>query len=250
MVIPWGVRRQLLYYAVATVLVVVIGYVSWTAFLSRAPTCQDGVKNGNEAGIDCGGGCALVCADQSQLPTLLWVRSFPQGGGYSAVAYLQNPNVGAGAKRVSYTFRLFDEKNTLLVERDGYADIPPIQTVPILETNIDVGGRTVARTLFEFTSEPVWSRVSADKLPPIRITDQSLAADGTRLTGTLVNETLDEVRNVRLVAVVFDASGVARGASQTLITRLARQSSEPIIFTWPNGFEDVARAEITILPTF
>lgn len=251
MLLPWGIRRQLLYYAVASVLLAVISYVVWVAFLTQTPTCQDGAQNGNETGIDCGGSCALVCADEAKPPRLLWVRSFPQAPQrYSAAAYIQNANIGSGAKQVRYSFRLFDDKNSLVTEREGYADIPPIQTVPILETNIDVGNRMVARALFEFTSEPTWKKVSADALPPLRIIDQSLTADGTRLTGALVNDTLEEVRDLTLVAVVFDNSGVARAASRTVIPRLARQSSEPIIFTWPTGFEGVARAEITILPAF
>jgi hypothetical protein len=121
---------------------------------------------------------------------------------------------------------------------------------PILEANIDVGNRIVARALFEFTSEPTWTKVPPEALPPLRIIDQSLTADGTRLTGTLVNDTLEEIRNLTLVAIVFDGEGVARAASRTVIPRLSRQSSEPIIFTWGSGFEDVARAEITILPSF
>jgi len=158
--------------------------------------------------------------------------------------------VGAGAKGVRYSFRIFDDKNSLVVERQGVADIPPLQTVPILETNVDVGNRTVTRTLFEFTSEPTWGKVSAEALPPLRITEQVLTADGSRLTAEVMNDSLKEVRDISVVAVVFDQSGVARAASKTVIDRIAAQSSEPIIFTWAAGFEGVARAEITLLPSF
>ncbi len=226
-------------------------FVGYQTFFTRTPTCNDGVRNGSETGVDCGGSCALICEDQSRLPTLLWSRAFeaaPQF--YTAAAYVQNPNIGSGAKRVRYSFRLFDDKNEFVVEREGFVDIPPTQTVPILETSIDVGNRTVARTLFEFTSDPVWVKVPANSLPTLRLAEQKLTADGTRLSANLVNDTLFDANNVTVVAVVFDNAGVARAASKTFIQKVPRQSAEPIIFTWPKGFEGVARAEITILPAF
>lgn len=251
MALSWSARRQLLYYVVASVLATVILFVGYQTFFTADPTCRDGRQNGSELGVDCGGSCARVCKDQEKPLNLLWARAFPAASPfYTVAAYIQNPNVGSGAKGVHYSFRIFDEKNSLVVERQGVTDIPPLQTVPILETNVDVGNRTVARTLFEFTSAATWSKVSADKLPPLRITEQTLAQDGARLTATVTNDSLKEVRAISVVAVVFDRSGVARAASKTVIDRIAAQSSEPIIFTWAGGFEGVARAEITILPSF
>lgn len=251
MALSWSGRRQLLYYAVALVLVVVLLFVGYQTFFTAAPTCSDGIRNGTETGVDCGGSCSLVCTAQARAPVILWARAFsssPQR--YIAAAYIQNQNIGAGAKQVHYSFKLLDDKNILVVEREGVADLPPIQTVPIVETNIDIGNRTVARTLFEFTSEPTWNKVSASALPQLHITDQNLAGDGTRLVASVVNDSLNDVRGLTVVAVLFDHSGVARAASKTIIEKIARQSSEPIIFTWAGGFEGVARAEITVLPSF
>ena len=251
MALSWSTRRQLLYYAVALVLATVLLFIGWQTFFTAPPTCQDGFRNGTETGVDCGGSCSLVCVSQARAPVLLWARAFPSGPErYTAAAYIQNSNIGAGAKNVRYSFRLFDDKNALVVEREGFIDIPPIQTVPIIETNIDVGNRTVSRTLFEFTSEPVWNTMPADALPALRITEQNLTADGTRLSASIVNSTLEDVHGVEAAAVVFDQNGVARAASKTRVEKIARQSSEPIIFTWSSGFEGVTRAEITILPSF
>lgn len=251
MTLSWSARRQLLYYGVVGVLLLVLVLVGWQSFFARMPTCSDGVQNSSERGVDCGGSCARVCTEEVREPVLLWSRAFPSGSQrYTAAAYIQNSMAGAGAKRVAYSFRLFDDNNVLVVERTGIADIPPLRTVPIIENNIDVGNRTVARTLFEFTSEPVWNMVPADQLPQLRIIDQALLPDGTRLSANIRNDSLEEVRDIVAIGIVFDESGTARAASKTFIERVARQSSEPIIFTWPNGFEGVSRAEITLLPAF
>jgi len=96
----------------------------------------------------------------------------------------------------------------------------------------------------------VWERVRADALPQVRITQQTVTADGTRLSGVIVNEGFSEVRNLTVVGVVFDTEGVARAASVTYIDRIAAKDSEPAVFTWSRSVEGVARAEITILPSF
>lgn len=251
MALSWSTRRQSLYYIVALIIAVILGFFVWQTFFTATPTCQDGTQNGAETGVDCGGACALVCQEEAKAPVVLWSRAFKTGPTtYTVAAYVQNQNIGAGAKLVPYTFQIFDDKNLLVIEREGVIDLPPIQTVPIVETNVDVGNRIVARTLFAFSAEPVWNRVPASVLPQLRLTDQGLAQDGTRLSASLVNDSLEDAEDLMIAAVIFDTSGTARAASKTIVDAVARKSSVPIVFTWPTGFEGVSRAEITILPSF
>lgn len=185
------------------------------------------------------------------MPSILWARSLesaPQT--YTGVAYIQNRTEGAGAKQVPYSFQLFDDKNDLVVEREGVADIPPIMTVPVILPNINVGSRTVARTLFKFTATPIWERVRADALPQVRITQQSLSADGTRLSALIINDGFEDIENLAVAGVVFDAAGIARAASITVLEHIPAKGSEPTVFTWGRAVADVARAEITVLPSF
>jgi hypothetical protein len=65
-----------------------------------------------------------------------------------------------------------------------------------------------------------------------------------------MNDSLEDAKKVTIVAVLFDAQGVARAASKSTLASLARKSSETVVFTWPGEFRDIARAEITILPSF
>lgn len=234
-----------MYTSVGGILAFMVLIVVYQTLFTAPPLCTDGKQNGDEHGVDCGGSCALVCQDEARAPVVSWARAFetaPQT--YTAAAYIQNNNLGAGARRVGYTFQLFDADNKLVVARDGVADLPPVPTVPILETGINIGNRTVARALFSFSSDPVWQRAGA--LPKLAMSGQTLAADASRLEATISNDSFSDVR-ASAIAVLFDADGVARAASKSTVTVPAR-SSTPIVFTWGQPAQGIVRAEITLLP--
>lgn len=245
--LTWSARRQLLYYGVGFVIAAIALWWGYNAFFVKAPSCFDGVQNQNERGVDCGGVCSLVCSADTKPLTVLWSRAFATAPNiYTAAAYIDNTNVMAGAQGVRYSFQLFDSQNSLVIERDGVINIPPVNVVPIVETGINVGTRTVSRTLFAFADTPVWHSATA---PALRITNENLAADGSRLTATVVNDTLTDVKKVAVTAVLFDGSGVALGASKSIID-VPKKGLQPVTFTWPQGVPGVARAEITLLPPF
>ncbi|MDE1925236.1 MAG: hypothetical protein KGH79_03585 [Patescibacteria group bacterium] len=253
MALSWSGRRQILYTSVGAVIVFILLMVIYEAFFTAAPSCFDNKQDGTETGVDCGGSCSLVCPDAAKDPVVLWARAFDTGGNYyTAAAYVENSNLGAGAKQVKYSFQLFDAANSLVIERDGVADIPPVQTVPVIEPNINAGNRVVTHALFAFTDDPstiAWRTIPASQVPVLQVTQQNLSTDGSRLSATITNNTLTDAKNVTVAAVLFDANGVARAASKSLID-VPRQSSAPVVFTWPGGVANIVKAEITVLPSF
>lgn len=253
--LSWSSRRKFLYTAIAGIFLLAALFFVWNTFFNIPPTCQDNIQNGTELGVDCGGVCSLICGEQSRVPVVLWARAFPNGvNNYTAAAYLQNNNPHAGAKGVQYSFQLFDEKNELIVEQRGVADIPPLLTVPIVESNINVGNRTVVRTLFLFRSTPVWHIVPPESLPFVTVGDKNLAPDASRLSATLSNTSTIDTSRITVVAVLFDAQGVARAASKSIVGSLARKSKTSVVFTWPQSANPpaggIVRTEITPLVSF
>lgn len=244
----WGKRRQSLYLSVAGVIVLLALLYIYSAFFTTVPTCFDRVQNGNERGVDCGGSCALICQSDAKAPKVLWSRVFETSPGYyTAAAYIQNDNIGAGAKSVGYSFQIFDSRNQLIIERDGVVDLQPAQTVPIIEPNIPIHNQTPARVLFGFAAPPEWQYVQAGSLPRLSVKGQDLAPDGSRLSATVTNDSLLDAPSATVSAVLFDASGTARAASKSTIS-VREKSSVPVVFTWPGGVTDIVRAEITVLP--
>ena len=249
MAISWSNRRKFLYTSVTAFIGVIFLLFVYVQFFTNAPTCFDGKQNSDEQGIDCGGSCALFCRDQVRSPVPLWSRAFEVTPHvYTAAAYINNPNPGAAARNVAYSFQLFDEKNLLVAERVGVINIPPVQTVPFIDPNIDIGNRTVARALFAFSEEPLWYKVG--NLPVLRVGNQYLSADASQLSATISNESINNADKVTVAAVLFDSNGVARAASRSILAQIPRKGSQDVVFTWPGGIKDIVRAEITVLPSF
>ncbi len=249
MALSWSNQRKFLYAGVVAVIAVAFLLVVYLQFFTTAPICFDGTLNGDEHGIDCGGSCALFCTDQARPPIVLWARVFEVGPStYTAAAYVRNPNPGAATRDVAYSFQLFDEKNLLVTERTGTIDIPAVQTVPFIDTNINVGNRTVTHALFAFSEEPRWYKAAS--VPQLRVRNQYLAPDASQLSATVANDSINNVDKVTIVAVLFDADGIARAASRSVLQRVPRKGSQDVTFTWSGGVKNIIRAEITVLPSF
>jgi len=246
MALSWGKRRKFLYTTVASVIGAIALVSAYYTFFTHTPSCFDRTQNGDERGVDCGGSCSLLCQDQSKPARVQWSRIFKTSDGvYTVAAYVQNDNVGAGARKVGYSFQIFDANNSLIIERDGVVDFPPVQTIPIVEQNIRIQNREPARVLFGLAAEPVWYKVSVPKLV---VKNLNLAEDASKLQAVLSNDSTKDTK-VSVAAVLFDAQGVARAASRSQLT-VPKKSSSPVVFTFPGGVPDIVRAEVTVLPAF
>lgn len=251
MALGWGTRRQSLYLAVGILVSVVLALIIYQLYFTATPTCFDNKQNGTERGVDCGGSCALICPSEARTAKAMWQRSFLVASStYTAVAYVPNTNAGAGARQVHYTFTLRDKNQTIVAERDGVVDLPPVQNIPIVETGIDVGYRDVARTDFKFTGQQNWIKLPANTLPALSIRDEALSPGGTRLSAMVANDSFDDVSSITVVAILYDSKENAVAASKSVIHNLPRKSSQLVVFTWPRPNPAVSYAEVKVLPTF
>jgi hypothetical protein len=249
MALSWSKRRKTLYTLVFGVIAAAFAGWGYLTFFNATPTCFDGKQNGDERDTDCGGGCALICRQDARSPVVQWARSFKVAPGlYTAAASIKNPNTGAGARGVAYSFQFFDENNSFVIDRRGKADLPPTPNIVIVEPNIATGNRSIARTLFAFSYEPAWSKEGP--LQALLVKNQFLSEDASELSATIVNDSVMDATKVVVTAVLYDQAGVARAASKSTLARVLRRGSERVVFTWPGGVQNVVRAEITVLPSF
>ncbi|MDO8518510.1 MAG: hypothetical protein Q7S26_04455 [bacterium] len=254
MAFTWSGRRQLLYSGVGAVIVFILLIIAYETFFTAPATCFDGKQDGSETGVDCGGNsCSLICADAAHPPVVQWKRAFLTNPGvYSAVAYVQNNNIGAGARNVPYSFALYDSKNILVGHREGVVNIPPLQTVPIIESNIQVGNSVVAHTEFDFTDDPpaIWNKIPAGTYPQLIVSQPTHTGDYSKLSATLINNAVADVKNISVVAILYDQNNTAIETSKSVIPRIVGRSQESLVFTWPQGVPDTVRFEIIVLPSF
>ncbi len=235
----WAAKRQMTYFSVAAgILLVVVGIPLYSVF-HHTPTCFDGVQNGLEQGVDCGGVCIRLCKALEINPVVMWQQAFQvEPGLYSAVAYVQNPNLNAESKNVPYVFTLRDQANAVIAERKGTASIPPGRNFAVFESNIAVASTTgTIHTSFEFTGDFEWT-VAPKDTAQITVQNQNVdaLAKTPTVTANLVNAGFAPVGRVNAVAIVYDTDGNAVAASKTYVDGIDKQSSSRIVFTWPHAF--------------
>lgn len=245
--ISWSTKRQFFYISSA-IIVILFALALPVLFVTyKAPSCTDGVKNQGEFGVDCGGPCNILCKVNALDLITRWQRAFKvKDGFYSALAYVENPNYDSEVEKISYRFKLYDTENVLISEREGQTFVPPGKIFGIFESNIPTGTRIPARTFFEFTTSPVWKKNGNPKSSLTAITDVlPEVGPSPRLTGFLKNSSLFPIYNVEVVAIVYNASDNAIGASRTIVDMVGKDSSVPLTFTWPEAFtEKSIRSEL------
>ncbi len=236
----WASRRQAAY---------IFGVIAFFGTLGAIPvlywysniqeTCFDGIQNQTESAVDKGGPCKLL-DDRTLTPhAILWARAFQvRDGSYSTVAYVENPNENAGVAVVPYRFRLYDDRNVLVAEREGSAFIMPGAVTPIYEGAIDTGNRIVARSYLEFSAPLVWERLY-DPTRAIVVATKDLTDPGSapRLAARIQNKSVADLRDIEFIAVVFDTAGNAFASSATLVDSLEDGEEKEIVFTWPDPFQ-------------
>jgi hypothetical protein len=232
----WAGRRKALYASIVVTFVLCITAVPvYYTFFTDRPTCSDNKQNQNELGVDCGGGCARLCATQVRSPVVLWSRSFKVTDGiYNTVAYIENSNFDAGVDSINYTFELYDDRNVTVARRTGHTFISTNGITPIFEGTIQTGNRVPVRTHFSFTSDPWWRKASNE--PGYTVSGQHLTIkdDGTpRVDAIISNDTVVELKNIQVIATIFDIEGNAMASSQTVLAHLPARESAPLVFTWP-----------------
>lgn len=245
----WASKRRFIYTSIVIVfLLLVVGIPSFLFFYEK-PTCFDGKQNQDETGIDCGGGCELICKSDIIDLKILWSRQFNVTNGvYNVVAYVENSNFGAIARNVPYTFKIFDKENILITERKGRTFISAKGIVPVFESGLITGERIPARTIFEFRSEPEWESLDYDVNFVVQNITLSNEDIKPRIDATLVNNGVDNYSDVPVVVTVFDIEGNAMASSRTVVKFIEGRSSVPIVFTWPNAYEAEV-SEIDIIPS-
>lgn len=235
-------RKRVILLLLVFFLVVFVGAPAYFLFY-RAPTCFDGRQNGNEAGVDCGGSCQLLCTTES-LPLIL--RGDPRvlsiaPGVFEVVAVVENPNASADIYRARYILRLYDASRALPVKIiEGETYVPKGTTFAIFEGPFTLeDGAVPIRATLEWHGESLEWRRNANPIPELAVKGFSLSREITnpRLDAVVENMSLEEVFNIDLVSLIYEDSGNIIAASKTFIDRIAPGASAPAVFTWPRPFE-------------
>lgn len=235
---PWSTKRRLIYGGgVVLTLAIILSLLTWN-FFYKAPTCNDGKKNGDEKGIDCGGSCNSLCLNDALAPVVLWSKIFNISGDvYSAVAFVENPNINSENNEATYQFKIYDTENQLIMIKEGVTSIPKNKKFAVFETGIIIKNSKPKSADFKFLSFAPWQK-NMVKDPEISLKYGALNSTSTapNITGTVINQSLQSIPKIELVVLVLDNKENAVAASRTFVDNLARNSSQDFVFTWPKPF--------------
>ena len=246
--LSWSRQKQLSILGTLGGIVVLLGALLYLLFLKPTASCTDGVKSGDELGVDCGGSCKRVCPLEVSALRTIWTRIFSVSPRtYDVAALIENSNVGYAVPSLRYTFKVYDDRNVLIVERDGTTFVNEKERFVVFEPVIDVGERipTHATLTFETVN---WVRhtngkSSRDAQPAFNIQNKRfVVSPKPRLTAELLGDPLRDAHGVEVRAVVYDGDGTAVGVSSTLIDTVKKGSIEQLFFTWQEPFANGAVA--------
>lgn len=247
----WAAKRKLFYGSIVGVFVVVIVGIPLFLFFHKDPTCFDNKKNQDEKGVDCGGVCTRICPTNISAPIVMWQRVFQVSPGvYNAVAYIQNPNVLNRVDNIKYVFRLYDKDNAMITQKTGHTFLSANQSFAIFEAGIRTGTRIPTRTSFDFTETPSWIQNPVNYKEPSVVAENIILSNESsfpRIDASIRNLSLNNIKTLSVVAIVYDVDDNAIAASRTVVENLSAQSSTPVTFTWPTKFSNQAvRKEIIL----
>lgn len=249
----WGTsRRNSILFVLFLFIFIPVGVIAFLIFY-HPPTCFDGLQNGDETGLDCGGSCQLLCTNQVVKPVVLWERQFRVTNGiYNLLAYVENPNPTAYVRNAQYIFKIYNGENILIGEKRGTVSIAPKSVRPIIENNIQTFEQVPTRTTFEFLGDLVYEQTGPeDSL--IVIKDEFIENESTkpRIKAKIQNLSLKNIQNIDVVVLIYDVFDNVLGSSSTFVNELNSEEIQDIVFTWPESFPDeVARIEIIPLYDF
>lgn len=241
---PWAFWRRVQYGGGLAAICLLIAGGIYANYIYQPPSCFDGEQNGNERGVDCGGACAKVCAFDVTEPSIQWAQSFRvRDGMYNAVAYVENTNIHVGTPAFEYTFTLYNSDGNLITERSGTTFLPPNSVYPVFESRIAVGNQTPTRTFLEIEPIDNWQDMSISRDQFI-VRERTLSGVDTRprLDARIYNTLLEEHTDVEIVATIFDRSGNALTASQTVVPLLEAREERSVVFTWPEPIAATLRS--------
>jgi len=235
----WSTKRRFLYGgSVILVLVLIFAGLFWKVFY-HAPTCSDGIKNGDELGVDCGGSCKNLCTSDALTPVVLWSKIFNISGDvYTAVAYVQNPNINSKNQRADYQFKVYDDNGKLITIKDGQTSIPKGKKFAVFETGLVFKNNKPRSADFQFLSFSPWEK-DMIKLPEVSLKYGTIISASTTpsITGTIFNKSLQNIPKIELTVFLLDNRENVIAANRTFVDSLARGSSQDFVFTWQRPFD-------------
>lgn len=219
-------------------------YVIINSVFYNPPSCFDGVQNQEERGVDCGGPCLQMCVGDTQDLSVVWSKMFPVGEGlYDLAAKINNPNDDAELLSFGYIFKVFDEKGSIIYEKEGEDYAKAGELFVVFESNVRTGNKKPYRSEFIINKPLEWENSKVSSIP-IKTRKKELIHNetNTRLNVSLENTGIVDIfADVDILAVISDIKRNPVGVSKTYVKLFTPNMKKDISFTWPISISEQSK---------
>lgn len=248
---PWASRRKGIIFLVFFFSFLIILGVPGYLFFEREPVCDNGVQDGDETGVDCGGSCSLLCKPET-LPLITRGEARVlkiATSTYVASVLVENPNVDGEVVRAPYTISIYSSgvrEPVRTFSKETY--IGPSTTFALFEGPFTLTQGGSFRAVFEWGENLVWEKTNRE-VPSLGVDNIVLIEEEStpRLDADLVNRGESDQANIEVVVIISDTNGNTVTSSKTFVDLIRSGESLPISFSWPAPFSGEV-ASIRILP--
>ncbi|MBU2010090.1 VWA domain-containing protein [Patescibacteria group bacterium] len=223
-------------------------YFAINSIYYNPPSCFDEIQNQDERDVDCGGICARVCTGDTQDLVVEWNKIFfVSTDRYDLAAKINNQNDDADIERFGYIFRVYDDKDNLLLTKEGIDYAKAGESFIVFESNIRLNDKKPYRSDIVFESNKKPHRSKFEIQTPLNWVASKVASNfiktrkktlidnntHTQLNVLLENTSFSTFSDTDVLTAISDIKNNPIGVSKTYIKSFPPNTEQNITFTWP-----------------
>jgi hypothetical protein len=241
--------KQTFYMALYLAIIISLIYLI-VQYFQNQPTCNDGKKNQNETGVDCGGVCS-ACPEENPAKNLTVPEKsiVPAGiNKYDLVAKVANPNSNIGSPSFDYQFVIKNQSGGEIGRRSGRGFILPAENKYILEIGFDSQDTPASADLI--INNVTWEKFSGYEEPDLAVTNVNFneITSGVgfyEVKGLLRNESAFDFSLITMKIIMRDSSGKIIAVNKSEMRTINSKEERDFRQVWPNRFSgSVSKVEI------
>lgn len=240
----WRVRRKRTIISIIILIILAFSIYKLYPYIFPKPTCFDHIQNGLEDGVDCGGGCQLICETAILPVEIKSVRAIEtEKDLYDLVAIVQNknndkePNDGL----MTYRFSIYDKAGTLIKSIDINSELMLGQSFPVIIQNIPLtladSGNSVSKVAVSVLPDNKdWLKVSEVYTQNFfKVDSVDFKQDYnniSQLRVTLDNLTKANFKNIPIRVILKDKLGNIIAVNETILPSITPDGQADVVYTW------------------
>lgn len=204
--------------------------------VTPTPTCTDGIKNGQEEGVDCGlFACNKYCEPDLAPPSVVSTKLIKAGDrDYDFVAEIANPHREFGASEVAYELKLLNGSGNELLKREGVFYILPGQTkfliLPFLTTENNVSDIELN------IKSAKWQKIESLEGMNLIVRNETYTPTGGgagSLNAAILNDSDFDFEVVDIDVLLYNSRGEIIAVNKTDIRTFVARTERAFSVTWP-----------------